>query len=88
MACQKWGAGNDPEAMGLAFHQESTSTDAHCQATTNLVDEDWLIQITLDQAATVSLSLSTDLCVNTFTHKSVDSESETALKHYQMPPQF
>ena len=22
------------------------------------------------------------------THKPVDSESETALKHYQMPPQF
>ena len=41
MACQKWGVGNDPEAMGLAFDQESTSTDAHCQATTNLVDEDW-----------------------------------------------
>ena len=41
MVCQKWGAGNYPEAMGLAFHEESTSTDAHCQATTNLVDEDW-----------------------------------------------
>ena len=28
------------------------------------------------------------LTVLTFTYKPVDSESETALKHYQMPPQF
>ena len=27
-------------------------------------------------------------CVITFTHKPVDSESESALKHYQIPPQF
>ena len=39
--CPDWGASNDPEALGLAFHQGPTFIHAFCQATTNWVDRDW-----------------------------------------------
>ena len=37
----EWGAGNDPEASGLAFRQGPTFINAYCQAATNLVDRYW-----------------------------------------------
>ena len=36
--CLDQGAGNDPEALGLAFHQGPTFRNAYCQAATNVVD--------------------------------------------------
>ena len=34
------GAGNDPEALGLAFHHQGpTFINAYCQAATNLVSQ-------------------------------------------------
>ena len=38
LACPERGAGNDSEALGLAFHQGPTFIDAYCQGATNLVD--------------------------------------------------
>ena len=32
-------ASNDQEALGLAFHQDTTFINAYCQAVTNLVDQ-------------------------------------------------
>ena len=39
VACPDRGAGNDREALGLAFHQGSTFISAYYQAATNLVFE-------------------------------------------------
>ena len=41
VAWHDWGAGNDPEALGLALHQGSTFINAYCQAATNQIDRDW-----------------------------------------------
>ena len=38
VACLDLGADNNPEALGLAFHQVPTFINEYCQATTNLVD--------------------------------------------------
>ena len=32
------GKSNDPESLGLAFHQDPTFINAYCQAATSLVD--------------------------------------------------
>ena len=42
VASRDRGAGNDPEALGLALHYHGpTFIDTYCQAATNLVDWDW-----------------------------------------------
>ena len=39
VACPDRGAGNDPETLGLPFHQQGpTFINTYCQAATNLVD--------------------------------------------------
>ena len=38
VVCPDRGAGNDPEAVGLNFHQCPTFINAYCQAATSLVD--------------------------------------------------
>ena len=38
--CRKWGAGNDPETLKLAFHQGPTLINAYFQVPTNLADQD------------------------------------------------
>ena len=40
VACHDRGAGNDPKALGLAFHQGPTLINVYCPAATNLVDKD------------------------------------------------
>ena len=41
IVCNDRGAGNDPEAFRLAFHQQDpTFINVYCKATTNLVDGD------------------------------------------------
>ena len=41
VACPYQGACNDPEALGLDFHQGLTLIYAYCQAATILADQDW-----------------------------------------------
>ena len=55
-ACQKQGAGNDPEALELAFHQGPTFINAYFQAAKNMVDRDSGVSNDLPRPRTSALS--------------------------------
>ena len=55
-ACSKWGAGNDPETLKLAFRQGPTFINAYFQAATNLVDRDSGVSNDLSQPRRSALS--------------------------------
>ena len=43
IACPDWSAGNDPDALGLAFHHQGlTFINAYCQTAINLFNQDWV----------------------------------------------